>query len=121
MSKQAKPVAGRANTQLDKQEFGAENYWLLEKSLYYPGNDCQGRSFLFAWMERELPGLAVICLVYPSHVAIAIALPKGQVQHDYPLHYDSREYLLAGPTDFGTEVGQVMSELVELKPQVIAL
>ncbi|MAZ89293.1 MAG: hypothetical protein CL693_16810 [Cellvibrionaceae bacterium] len=107
----------------DQQQFGAENYLLPEESLYYPASDCEDRSFLLAWMVREILDLPVIGLVYPGHVAIAVGLPQNQVavQSNKPIRYFSRDYWVADPTYFGAKLGQVMPDFVDIKPQVIAL
>ena len=48
----------------------------LDEPLFYPYSDCEDHSVLFAYLVRELPGLEVIGLDYPGHVATAVRFSR---------------------------------------------
>ncbi len=87
----------------DDEQFGFENYLFPEETIYYPYADCEDRSFLYAWLVRELLGLDVVGLNYPGHVATAVALPSkggGDV-----VQWQGRGYTVADPTYIGADIG----------------
>lgn len=89
--------------QTDDQQFGYENYLFPEETLYYPYADCEDRSFLYAWLVRELLDLDVIGLNYPGHVATAVALPDAGAGET--ISWEGRRYTVADPTYIGADIG----------------
>ena len=90
---------------IDEQQFGKENYLLIEEILHYQASDCEDRSFLYAWLVRNLLGKKIVGLDYPGHVSTAL-LEDG-------------ELVSADPTYIGAELGQIMPKYVNVEPTVI--
>jgi hypothetical protein len=106
--------------QVDKNQFGQENYFHPEENFVFAANDCEDRSFILSWLVGELLGLSVIGLNYPGHVAIAVAFPEGyQPELPATLEYAGQPYWIADPTYIGAAAGQVMPQYRSQKPEVI--
>lgn len=86
---------------VDKEQFGKENYLLLEETLHYQASDCEDRSVLFAWLARNLLGEKVVLLQYPGHVSAAIE-QKGKM-------------ISADATYIGARLGDVMPKYAGVK------
>lgn len=101
----------------DDQQFGEENYLLLEESLNYGTNDCEDRSVFLAWLIKDLMQLEVVALDYPGHVALAVALqPKAK---DATVQSRGKTYVVADPTYIGADVGMAMPAFAQQQPKVI--
>jgi hypothetical protein len=100
----------------DQDQFGREKWMMPEETLYYPYSDCDDRAILYAYLVRELLGLEVVGLLYPSHLTTAILLPG--VPGDTFLH-NGKRYLAADPTYIGADLGMTMPQLRGERPQVI--
>ncbi len=81
---------------IDEDQFGKENYLLLEEILHYQASDCEDRSVLFAWLARNLLGEKVVGIEYPGHVATAIERNDKLISAD--------------PTYIGSSFGEVMPD-----------
>jgi len=103
--------------QRDKDQFHREKYLYPEETAYYPASDCEDRSVFFAWLVREIPGLKVIGLDYPGHVATAVALDED-VQ-GASIRYQGRKYTIADPTYKHAEVGMVIPRYKDKQPEII--
>jgi len=90
---------------IDQQQFGAENYLLVEESLHYKASDCEDRSILFAWLAKHLLNQQVVALNYPGHVSTAI--------------YKDNKLIPADPTYIGANLGDVMPDYQGVTPKVI--
>ena len=90
---------------IDQQQFGAENYLLVEESLHYKASDCEDRSILFAWLAKHLLSQQVVALNYPGHVSTAI--------------FKNNKLIPADPTYIGADLGDVMPDYQGVKPKII--
>lgn len=105
----------------DNDQFGREKYFFIEESLYFPYNDCEDRSVLFAWLVRELTGLKVIGLLYPGHMTTAVALTQPGNGMASVEHHGQR-FVIADPTYIGATVGMAMPAYAATKPsQIVAI
>ncbi len=100
----------------DQKQFGRERFFFPEEALFYPGSDCEDRAVIFSWLVRHFLHLKVIGLVYPDHVATAVALPD--VPGDYVVYHGTR-YVVADPTYIGAPVGVSMPQYAGVRPEVI--
>ncbi len=103
--------------QTDQQQFGHEKFFFPEEILYYHAADCEDRAVFFSWLVRHFLHLEVIGLVYPDHVATAVALP-GNTGGDYVM-FRGRKYVVADPTYIGAPVGMSMPRYVRMKTRII--
>lgn len=99
----------------DEAQFGREKYFFIEESLYFPFNDCEDRSILYAWLVRELVGIKVVGLLYPGHMTTALALKNGKAG-DATIEYKGERFVIADPTYIGAPVGTAMPSYANLKP-----
>jgi len=105
--------------QVDHEQFGREKYLFPEETLFYPASDCEDRSILFAYLIRQLTGLDVVGLRYPSHLAIAVHFtqpPEGD-----HVKVDGHTYTVADPTYKFADVGMTMPHLRDLRPTILRL
>jgi len=102
----------------DQDQFGREKWMMPEETLFYPYSDCDDRAILYAYLVRELTGLEVVGLLYPSHLTTAILLPG--VSGDTIMH-NGKRYLAADPTFIGADIGMTMPQLKGQAPQVIEI
>ena len=101
----------------DDEQFGYENYLLLEELAYYTANDCEDRSFLLAWLVQELLGLEVRGITWPGHVATVVALPEPQIQPKMGrFTKDGKRWVVADPTYLGADTGQIMPQYRDIAP-----
>jgi hypothetical protein len=91
----------------DEEQFGREKYFFVEESLYYPYNDCEDRSVLFAWLVHELIGIKVVGVQYPGHMTTAVEL-KQVKPNFFTVDYHGNRLVIADPTYIGASVGMAM-------------
>ena len=103
--------------QLDKTQFGEENYLFAEETLYYPYSDCEDRSILFAWLVRNLLKLEVVGLDYPGHIAAAVHF-NGDVRGD-AFNYRGKRYVVTDPTYINADAGMSMPQYKNTPPKII--
>lgn len=99
----------------DDAQFGRERYFFVEESLFFPYNDCEDRSVLFAWLVRELVGVKVVGLLYPGHMSTAVALKQIKAEYS-TVDYQGKKYVISDPTYIGAPVGMAMPSYQKLKP-----
>ncbi|MCQ2263965.1 MAG: hypothetical protein MJZ70_06730 [Bacteroidales bacterium] len=104
----------------DGDQFGHEKYFFCEENFYYPGNDCEDRAVLFAYLVRRFVGAEVVLLDYPDHVATAVHFRDNSVSGDYIMH-QGKKYLVCDPTYTGAEVGESMPNYQNVTANIIAL
>jgi hypothetical protein len=90
---------------VDEQQFGKENYLLIEETLHYQASDCEDRAILFAWLAKHILTERVVGLNYPGHVSVGIK------RHD--------NLLSADPTYIGAVLGDIMPKYQDIQPKVI--
>ena len=103
--------------QVDDEQFGREKYLFPEETLFYPASDCEDRSILFAYLVRQLTGLEIVGLRYPSHLAVAVHFtqpPEGD-----HVKVDGHTYTMADPTYKYADVGMTMPHLKDQNPIVL--
>lgn len=90
----------------DDEQFGYEKPFFCEENYYYPQNDCEDRSVLFAFLVRHLLGLDVVLVDYPGHLAMAvgIAAQPGMAT----VRHSGKDYVICDPTYIGAPVGTEM-------------
>lgn len=104
----------------DQEQFGYERPLYPDEALYYPSCDCEDRSILFSCLVRELLGLDVVLLNYPSHITTAVRF-SDEVKGDF-LTIDDQKYVICEPTfTKGAPVGYSAEKLKTVKPKVIKL
>lgn len=100
----------------DDEQFGREKYFFVEESLYFPYNDCEDRSVLFAWLVREVLGIKVIGVLYPGHMTTAVALKQAGANY-FTVDYQGSRMVIADPTYIGASVGMAMPSYAKYKPK----
>lgn len=101
----------------DDDQFGYERPLYPDETFYYPYSDCEDRSILFSCLIRELLGLDVVLLNYPTHLATAVHF-NGKVKGDY-LVIDDQEYVICDPTCRNAPVGYCHSNYKSQTPKVV--
>lgn len=90
---------------VDQEQFGYENYLLVEESLHYQASDCEDRSVLFAWLAKNILQEPVVGLNYEGHVATALTRNGRLVSAD--------------PTYLGAQIGDIMPDYQGVRPKII--
>lgn len=103
----------------DQEQFGYERPLFGDESLYYPKNDCEDRSILFAILVRDLLGLDVVLVHWPGHLATAVHFPQ-EVDGDY-FTVEGRRYTVCDPTYIGAGVGETMPQFQNVKANLVTL
>lgn len=103
----------------DDKVWGSDRAFFAEESLHYPYCDCEDRSILFSRLVRDLLGLKVLLVYYPSHLATAVEFTE-QVTGDY-ISLDGRKFVVCDPTYIGAPVGSTMPDMNNNTAKVIEL
>ena len=103
----------------DQEQFGYERPLFGDESLYYPKNDCEDRSILFAILVRDLLGLDVVLVHWPGHLATAVHFPE-EVDGDY-FTVEGRRYTVCDPTYIGAGIGETMPQFQNDKANLVTL
>lgn len=103
----------------DQEQFGDERPLFGDESLYYPKNDCEDRSILYAILVRDLLGLDVVLVHWPGHMATAVHFPE-EVDGDY-FTVDGRRYTVCDPTYIGAGVGETMPQFQNVNAKLVTL
>lgn len=103
----------------DQQQFGYERPLFGDESLYYPKNDCEDRSILFAILVRDLLGLDVVLVHWPGHLATAVHFPE-EVDGDY-FTVEGHRYTICDPTYIGAGIGETMPQFQNVKANLVTL
>ena len=90
----------------DHDQFGYEKPFFVDENFYYPFNDCEDRSILFASLVKELLKMDVVYLYYPNHLATAVFF-SDSVEGDSVMVAGKR-YIVCDPTYIGAPIGQAM-------------
>lgn len=103
----------------DEEQFGYEKPFFCEENFYYPYNDCEDRSVLFAFLVRHLLHLDVVLVDYPGHLATAVHFPtevKGE-----SVMYNGKRYVICDPTYIGAPVGVEMPDYTAADRTVVPI
>jgi len=103
----------------DEEQFGREKTFFGDELFFYPDCDCEDRSVLFSILVRELLGLKVVLLDYPSHIATAVHFTTP-VQGDY-FDLNGEKYVVCDPTFIGASIGKTMTSMRGLKANIITI
>jgi len=93
--------------QTDDVQFGYERPFFADENFFYPYNDCEDRSILFAILVMELLNLEVVLLYCPGHLATAVHFPEN-VNGDYMM-IDNKKFVVCDPTYIGASIGMAMN------------
>jgi hypothetical protein len=105
--------------QTDQQQFGYERPLFADESFFYPYNDCEDRSILFAVLIKELLHLDVILLLYPEHLATAVQFNEN-MEGDY-LTVEDKRFVVCDPTYIGANIGMAMPQYKNTAVEVVKL
>ena len=94
----------------DQINFGIEKRLSPELTLMNEFSDCDDRAALFYYLVKEVYDLPMIILVFPAHVAVAVAFEKPV---GFAINYNGKKYSVCEPTPqkINLSVGQLMPEL----------
>lgn len=101
----------------DDQQFGYERPLFPDESFYYPYCDCEDRSILFSCLVRELMGLEVVLLDYPTHIATAVCFSED-VSGDYMM-LDGKKFIISDPTFINAPVGKCAPKYKTVSPNIV--
>ncbi len=101
----------------DHKQYGYEKVNFPDENFYYPFNDCEDRSILFATLVREIYGLDVVLLHYPNHLSTAVNFNDPTAKGDF-LTIDGKHYVVCDPTFSGAPVGMSMPQYASAKPEI---
>lgn len=104
----------------DQNQYGYEKVNFPDENFYYPFNDCEDRSILFAALVHEIYGLDVVLLHYPAHLAAAVDFGDPTVKGDY-FNLGGKHYVVCDPTFIGAPVGMCMPQYRGVQPEIFTL
>jgi len=87
---------------------------------YHPfsNNACDDNAIFFAQLVKNLLGIKVVIIYYPSiHLSTAVKFDNQNTQGDYVL-VDNAKYLICDPTYFGSNIGMAMQDLQNIEVQI---
>lgn len=103
----------------DQDQFGREKFFFPEELFYYPANDCEDRSALFAYLIRDLLALKVVGLQSPNHMFTAVHF-NLKTAGDY-ITYKGENYIVADPTYINAPYGRIMPVVSLQETKIIAM
>ncbi len=92
----------------DNEQFGYEKPFFCEENFYYPQNDCEDRSVLFAFLVHHLLHLDVVLVDYPGHLAAAVHFDEDVIGSS--LMYNGKRYVICDPSYIGAPIGLEMPD-----------
>ena len=98
----------------DGEQHGYEKPYFIEENFYYPKTDCEDRAILFAFLVRNVLGLAVHLVQYPGHECTAVNFKTTQMNGDGYM-YKGKAFYICDPTYIGASIGQCMPNYRNLK------
>lgn len=104
----------------DDKQFGREKPLFVEESLHYPYSDCEDRCILFAWLVRQVAGLEVRGVLYPGHLATAVAF-RSEVNGDFFQDPTGNKFVMCDPTYIGAPVGRTMPQYVGAEAKLVPM
>lgn len=103
----------------DEEQFGYEKSFFADEMFIYPYSDCEDRSILFSILVKDLLGLEVVLLDYPSHIATAVHFTTP-VEGDF-FDLDGKKFIVCDPTYIGATIGVTMPKMKSQECSVIEL
>ena len=101
----------------DGEQHGYEKPYFIEENFYYPQNDCEDRSILFAFLINNLLGLDTHLIQYPGHECTAVCFTDKSITGD-SYFYKDKTYTICDPTYIGAPVGMCMPAFINSKPVI---
>lgn len=101
----------------DNDQYGYEKVNFPEENFFYPANDCEDRSILFATLVRDIYGLDVVLLHYPNHVSTAVDFRNPTIKGD-AININGSHYVMCDPTFVGATIGMSMPTYRGVQPEV---
>jgi hypothetical protein len=102
----------------DRRRYGKEKPMTPEQTLYHSYSDCEDRTALFFYLDRQLIGLPVIVLDFQTHVGAAVELPGIDGER---FTYKGHEFVYCeptGPQDI-LKIGEMWADIKKQKPRVL--
>ena len=101
----------------DTKIFGSEKRMSPEQTLLYEQSDCEDRAALFFYLVKEIYDLAMIVLIFPNHVTMAVKFDKPIGK---PILYNGNIYTVCDPTPqmVDTPMGQLIPELKKVPYEI---
>jgi len=103
----------------DQDQFGYERPLFGDETFYYPFSDCEDRSILFSTLIHDLLGLDVVLLLYPGHLATAVAY--AEPLNGCYFEYQGKTFYISDPTYIGANVGECAPKFIKMSPEVYKL
>lgn len=103
----------------DTEQFGFEKWYFGDEIFFYSFSDCDDRAIFYSVLVRELLGLKVVLLNYPTHLATAVLFTEN-IEGDH-IVYKDKHYLICDPTYIGASIGKAMPKFKNEKIDVIEL
>ena len=103
----------------DDEQFGREKTFFGDEPFFYPYCDCEDRSILFSILIRDLLGLDVVLLDYPSHIATAVRF-NTDVPGDY-FNLNGDKYVICDPTYIGAPIGKAMPDMLNVEANILRI
>jgi hypothetical protein len=103
----------------DNEIWGGDRPFFADETIYYPYSDCEDRAILFSRLIRDLMGLKVVLIYYPSHMATAVRF-NDHISGDY-LSIDDKRFIVCDPTFIGAGIGRTMTGMDNNEATVIYL
>lgn len=105
--------------QTDQDQFGYERPLFGDETFFYPFCDCEDRSILFSTLIHDLLGLDVVLLLYPGHMATAVAYTEPL--NGCYFEYQGKTFYISDPTYIGANVGECAPKFIKMSPEVYKL
>lgn len=105
--------------QNDLAQFGHEKFYFADEMFHYPYSDCEDRSVLYAILIKDLTGLDVVILEYPTHAATAVLFDE-EVE-GASVDVDGKSYTVCDPSYIGTSIGSIMPQVKDYVPQILKI
>lgn len=107
-------------------KFDSEMWGVAERPLFpdetwnYFYSDCEDHAIHFSRLVRDLLGLDVVMVYYPTHMASAVAFTDGSVTGDYVV-YRGKRFTICDPTIFYAQVGVTMDGMNNAQAKLLDL
>lgn len=105
------------NYATDDEQFGREKPFFFDENFYYPQNDCEDRTILFARLVKDLLGLDVVYLKYPNHLAAGVCFSEGVNVKGPKVTVDGKIYVFCDPTN-AEKAGLCPIVYTSMRPEV---
>jgi hypothetical protein len=102
----------------DRRRYGKEKPMTPEQTLYHTYSDCEDRTALFFYLNRQLVGLPVIVLDFETHVGAAVEIPGIEGSK---FKYKDREFVYCeptGPQDI-LKIGEMWEDVKKQKARIL--